>query len=122
TVHQWFFGTKPPSDKSYAITFGDVQLLFAGLQSAGPKLTSANFKAGMYGIAPLPNADATINTIATYGEHGFWTGEDPQGLDNAGVLWCNPNARGEDETGVVGNGMYELVDGGMRYPAGRWPA
>ena len=39
TVHQWYFGTKPPSDKSYAITFGDVKLLFDGLQSAGPKLT-----------------------------------------------------------------------------------
>jgi len=122
TVHQWFFGTKPPTDKSYAITFGDVQLLFAGLQSAGPKLTAASFKAGMYAIAPPDNAAATINAFATYGDHGFWTGEDPQGLDNAGLLWWNPNARGEDETGVVGNGLYELVDGGMRYPAGRWPA
>ncbi len=37
-------------------------------------------------------------------------------------MWWNPNARGEDETGVVGNGMYELVDGGKRYPGGKWPA
>ena len=122
TVHQWFFGTKPPSDKSYAITYGDVKLLFAGLQLAGPRLTPANFKAGMYAIAPPDNAAKTHEAVATFGDHGFWNGEDPNGLDNAGLLWWNPNAHGEDETGKVGNGMYELVDGGERYPAGDWPS
>jgi len=121
TVHLWYYGTKPPSDKSYAITFGDVKLLFDGLQSAGPKLTPENYKAGMYAIAPPPNADKTIQAYASFGDHGFWNGQDPNGLDNAGLLWWNPNARGEDETGVVGNGMYELVDGGERYPGGKWP-
>jgi hypothetical protein len=122
TVHQWYFGTKPPSDKSYAITFGNVNLLFNGLQAAGPKLTAANFRLGVEAIAPPADAAATVNAFATYGDHGFWKGEDVQGLDNAGLLWWNPKARGEDETGVVGNGMYELVDGGKRYPAGKWPA
>ncbi|MDQ1458426.1 MAG: hypothetical protein QOH28_4046 [Actinomycetota bacterium] len=122
TVHQWYFGTKPPSDKSYAISYGDVKLLFDGLQSAGPKLTPENYRAGMYAIAPPPDADASVATFTTFGDHGFWNGNDPNGLDNAGLLWWNPNARGEDETGIVGNGMYELVDGGKRYPAGRWPS
>jgi hypothetical protein len=121
TVHQWYFGTKPPTDKSYAITFGDVKLFFDGVQSAGPKLTPENFRAGMYAIAPPDNAASSKATFATYGDHGFWSGNDPNGLDNAGLLWWNPNARGEDETGVVGNGMYELVDGGTRYPGGNWP-
>jgi hypothetical protein len=122
TVHQWYFGSKPPSDKSYAISYGDVKLLLDGLQSAGPKLTPENYRAGMYAIAPSPDANASIATSTTYGDHGFWNGNDPNGLDNAGLLWWNPNARGEDETGIVGNGMYELVDGGKRYPAGRWPS
>jgi hypothetical protein len=122
TVHQWYFGTKPPSDKSYAITFGNVSLLFAGLQSAGPKLTPQNFRLGIEAIAPPANADATVDAFATYGNHGFWKGEDVQGLDNAGLLWYNPKAHGEDETGVVADGMYELVNGGKRYPAGKWPA
>jgi hypothetical protein len=122
TVHQWYFGTKPPSDKSYAISYGDVKLLFDGLQSAGPKLTPENYRAGMYAIAPPPDASGTVATVTTYGDHGFWNGNDPNGLDNAGLLWWNPNARGEDETGIVGNGMYELVDGGKRYPAGNWPS
>jgi hypothetical protein len=122
TVHQWYYGAKPPSDKSYAITYGDVKLLFDAIQTAGPKLTPENVKAGMYAIAPPANADATVQAFSTYGDHGFWSGEDPQGLDNAGLLWWNPTARGEDETGIVGNGMYELVDGGKRYPGGKWSA
>ena len=121
TVHQWFFGTKPPSDKSYAVTFGDVKLLFDGLQEAGPKLTPQNYKTGMYAIAPPPDAAASVASFATFGDHGIWQGEDPNGLDNAGLLWWNPNAVGEDETGIVGKGMYELVDGGKRYPGGKWP-
>jgi hypothetical protein len=121
TVNQWYFGRKPASDKSYAITFGNVELLFAGLQTAGPKLTPQNFRLGVDAIAPPADADATVHAFATYGDHGFWTGDDPQGLDNAGLLWYNPKAHGEDETGVVGDGMYELVNGGKRYPAGRWP-
>jgi hypothetical protein len=122
TVHKWFFGTKPPTDKSYAVTEGDVKLLFDGLQSAGPKLTPENFRAGMYAIAPPDNAAATVQAFVSFGDHGFWPGEDPMGLDNAALLWWNPNAVGEDETGIVGKGMYELVDGGMRYPGGKWPA
>jgi hypothetical protein len=121
TVHQWYFGVRPPTEKSYAITFGDVNLLFNGLQSAGPKLTPENFKAGMYAIAPPPDAAATVHAFARFGDHGFWNGEDAMGLDNSGILWWNPNAVGEDETGVVGKGMYELVNGGMRYPGGKWP-
>ena len=68
-----------------------------------------------------PTRTATVQAFATYGDHGFWNGDDPSGLDNAGLLWWNPNGRGADETGIVGNGMYELVDGGKRYPAGKWP-
>jgi hypothetical protein len=60
--------------------------------------------------------------VITYGNHGFWQGNDPNGLDNAGILWWDPNATGEDETGVVGKGMYRLVDGGKRYVPGGWPS
>ena len=65
----------------------------------------------------------SIRTITTYGNHGFWPGlaDDPAGLDNAGIIWWDPNATGADETGAVGKGMYRLVDGGVRYTSGHWP-
>ena len=70
---------------------------------------------------PQDDATSTIDTVTTYGDHGFWPTEDPAGLDNVGLLWWNPKAHGEDETGAVGDGMYELVDGGRRYLSGQWP-
>ena len=53
----------------------------------------------------------------TYGNHGFWTGDDPAGLDNAGIEFWDPTATGPDETGTVGKGMYRLMDGGAALPA-----
>ena len=84
-----------------------------------------HYKGNEYEIIGVARHSETLEELvvyrALYGDHGLWSGNDPAGLDNAGLLWWNPNARGEDETGVVGNGMYELVDGGERYPAGKWP-
>jgi Periplasmic binding protein len=124
TMHEWFFGTKPPTDNNYAIIKGDVELAFDGLQLAGPKLTPDAFKAGLDAAPPpVPGDVPTRRTIATYGDHGFWPGtpDDPAGLDNAGILWWDPNAVGQDETGKVGKGMYRLMNGGLRYITGHWP-
>ena len=57
-----------------------------GLQLAGPKLTPETFQDGMY--AHRRRADqrpARLDTIVTYGNHGFWpTRRRPGGLDNVG--------------------------------------
>jgi Periplasmic binding protein len=122
TFHQWYYGTPPPAENAFAVILGNIQVLFSGLQTAGPHLTPDNFRAGMYGIAPDADATDTIATVTTYGDHQFWPSPpDPAGLDNMGLLWWNPKAKGEDETGAVGDGMYELVDGGRRYVHGQWP-
>jgi hypothetical protein len=121
TLNQWYHGTPPPSENNYAVVWGNVALAFAGIQTAGPRLTPETFKAGMYAIAPPDDPNGMIDTLTTYGNHGLWEGEDPAGLDTAGVLWWDPDAQGEDETGEVGKGMYRLVDGGKRYVHGQWP-
>jgi hypothetical protein len=121
TLYQWYFGTVPPSDNSYALSWANVQLLFSGIQTAGPQLTPDNFRAAQYSIPPQKDPTDTIDTVTTYGDHGFWDRTDPAGLDNVGVLWWNPKAHGEDETGAVGDGEYELVNGGRRYLPGQWP-
>jgi hypothetical protein len=118
---KWYFGVPPAAQNAFAILWGNVDLLFTGIQTAGAHLTPDNFRSGMYAIAPPPNTQNTINTISTYGNHGFWPGQDNAGLDNMGVLWWNPNAVGQDETGAVGSGEYELVNGGRRYLPGQWP-
>jgi hypothetical protein len=121
-LNQWYYGTPPPAENAFAVLLANVQILFSGLQTAGPHLTPDNFRAGMYGITPKADPSDTINTITSYGDHQFWPSPpDPAGLDNIGLLWWNPKAKGEDETGAVGDGMYELVNGGKRYVHGQWP-
>jgi hypothetical protein len=124
SLYQWWYGedTRPPSENSYAITAANVALLFRGIQTAGADLTPETFRAGQFATNPTPlQGDAGIRTISTYGDHGYWDGDDVSGLDNAGILWWDPDAPGEDETGADGKGMYRLVDGGRRHLPGEWP-
>jgi hypothetical protein len=121
TLHQWYFGTPPPSKNSFGITQADVAALFQGIQTAGPKLNPETFKQGMWNVAPQTD-NSSLSTIVTYGDHGYWPNPpDPMGLDNAGIIWWNPNVSGQDETGKVGQGMYEMVNGGKRYLPNQWP-
>ncbi len=124
TLHHWWYGTDPPTENNFAIIKGNVEYLMAGLQLAGPKLTPEAFKAGLDAAPPTaPGDPPTRRTVSSWGNHGIWpdTPDDPAGLDNAGILYWDPTARGADETGAVGNGMYRLLGGGMRYLAGHWP-
>jgi hypothetical protein len=124
TVHRWWFGTNPPTENNYAIIKGNVELLMAGLQLAGPRLTPESFKAGLDAAPPAFPGDPPIRrTVISYGNHSLWpdTPDDPGGLDNAGILFWDPKAHGTDETGAEGDGMYRLMDGGLRYVAGHWP-
>ena len=57
----------------------------------------------------------------SWGHHGIWKGNDLTGGDDATVVWWNPNARGPDEVGSEGKGLYEYADGGKRYLPGQWP-
>ncbi len=122
TLHQWWFNTPPPDDNGYALVDGDIRLMFDGLQLAGPNLTPAAFRNGLDAAPPAAATNApTISAVVSYGNHGFWPGDDPAGLDNAGIEFWDPTATGPDETGTVGKGMYRLMGGGVRYLSNQWP-
>jgi hypothetical protein len=129
TVHQWWFGTPPPTQNNYAIVKGDWQLLSQGIQLAGPNLTPQTFKNGQDAMPPVTSSlQPTNQAISTYGDHGYWPNEtdDPMGLDNTGILYWDPNVSGPDETGTVGQGMYRRVLNADRFllgpNGGNWPA
>jgi hypothetical protein len=121
TLHEWWFGTQPPTQNNFAIVKGNVEQVMTGLQLAGAKLTPDTFREGLYHAPPGAAGPLGLKTIVTYGDHGFWDGNDPAGLDNAGILYWDADATGPDETGSEGKGMYRLVDGGKRYTHGQWP-
>ena len=50
-----------------------------------------------------------------------WTEPDYAAIDDMVELWWDPDARGRDEAGDEGEGMYRYVDGGRRYLPGEHP-
>jgi ABC-type branched-subunit amino acid transport system substrate-binding protein len=119
TLYQWFHGTKPPNN-TYQVISPGVLLLARGVTLAGPKLTPQTFRDGLFRYPP--SGGDPINPQQSWGKHGFWPFPDYYGSDDAGMLWWDPSAQGQDEIGQVGNGLYRYADGAKRYTRGKFPA
>jgi hypothetical protein len=119
-LYEWFHGTEPPADQSFAVLFPQPALFFSGLQAAGPNLTAETFRAGLFSGGTLEQA-LTAPTIS-YGDRGVWPEVDYYGIDDFTEIWWDPDATGEDEIGREGAGMMRFVDGGKRYLPGDWPS
>jgi ABC-type branched-subunit amino acid transport system substrate-binding protein len=118
-LYQWFHGTPPPNN-TYAVINPSVLLLSNGVQMAGPKLTPQAFRDGLYRYPP--SGGDPVNPQLSFGKHGFWPFVDNYGSDDAGMLWWDPSAVGEDEVHQVGNGLYRYAAGAKRYTLGKFPA
>jgi hypothetical protein len=95
-------------------------LFFTGVHLAGPDLTAANFRAGLFRYPPAPTTTPTEMHLS-WGRHGIWPGTDLTGGDDATVIWWDPAATGPDEVGKVGPGLWRYADGGRRYLPDQWP-
>jgi hypothetical protein len=119
-LYNWYFGHKPPAKTGATVVAPEVNLLFAVLQELGPDVTPQNFENAIFSGAPTPRA--ITQPSISYGNHGIWPFTDYLGIDDATLVWWNPNATGPDELNTQGKGMYEYVDGGRRYLPNGWPS
>jgi hypothetical protein len=119
TLYQWFHGGSPPPNNTYGVINPTVYLFARGVTMAGPKLTPKTFRDGLFRYPP--SGGDPINPTQSWGKHGFWPFTDYYGSDDAGLLWWDPNAQGEDEVRQVGNGLYRYADGAKRYTRGKIP-
>ena len=119
TLYQWFHGTPPPNN-TYGVINPTVSLFARGVTMAGPKLMPQTFRDGLF--RSPPSGGDPINPTQSWGKHGFWPFADFYGSDDAGMLWWDPSAVGEDEVRQVGNGLYRYADGAKRYTLGKFPA
>jgi hypothetical protein len=117
-LYQWFHGSPPPNN-TYGVINPTVLEFANGVMLAGPKLTPQSFRDGLFRYPPS-GGDA-INPQLSYGKHGVWPSTDYNGLEDAGMLWWDPTAVGEDEVRQVGNGLYRYADGGKRYTRSKFP-
>ena len=119
TVYTWFHGSPPPNN-TYNVIVPTVSVLARGLTMAGPKLTPKTFQDGLFRYPP--SGGDPINPKQSWGKHGLWPFVDYWGSDDAGILWWDPNATGEDEVGKVGQGVYQYGNSAKRYTLGHFPA
>lgn len=118
-LYKWFTGVKPQNN-TYGVILGDLAQLVTGLHLAGPDLTPDTFQAGMW-ASPV-RGGTPIDPRTSWGHHDLWPSTDWGGSDDAGLIWWNPKANGEDEVGNVGDGLYEYTANGKRYTLDEMPS
>jgi hypothetical protein len=118
-LYEWQFGRKPPAESTYPLIYLNPFVFFTGVHLAGPHLTPASFQAGLFSFPP--SGTGPTNAQVSFGRHGFWPNDDYLGFDDATIIWWDPNAKGEDEIGRHGTGLYRYEDSGRRYLPGHFP-
>jgi hypothetical protein len=118
-IYEWAYGTEPPNN-TYNTIGPPLRTLFNGIHLAGENLTPSTFRDGLYRYPPSGGSPTAAHV--SRGDHGFWPdGRDDGGADDATIIWWDPTASGEDETGQEGEGMYRYANGGQRYKLGEFP-
>ncbi|GIU85212.1 MAG: hypothetical protein KatS3mg008_1987 [Acidimicrobiales bacterium] len=115
-VWEWWFGkekTPPPAQGTFQLVANEPAQLLLGIHMAGPDLTPDTFARGLFRVPPT-GGGPTAPQIS-YGDWGFFPQRDFAGIDDATVIWWDPDAEGENELGVKGKGMWRYADEGRRF-------
>ncbi len=118
-LYEWWTGEDPPASGSSGLILPYAQVFFPALQGLGPELTRERWVAALAEGEPTPVAISAPSV--NWGTDGPWEGEDWYGVDNWTLIWWDADATGPDEIRQEGEGMYQYVDGGVRYFPGEWP-
>lgn len=117
--YKWYFGKDPEATKTIQVLVPEVQLLFIGLQGAGPHLNAETYAGGMFNYPP--SGGGVANPRISFGFHGLFPKADYVAVDDFTTVWWDATAKGPDEQGKQGTGMWAYVDGGKRYLLGHIP-
>jgi len=117
-IYDWAYHHAPPNN-TYNILEPDLRQVFIGIHLAGPDLNAESFRDGLFRYPPSGGSPTAVQT--SRGDHGFWPTVDLGGVDDAAIIWWDPNAEGVDETGQEGQGLYRYANGGERYTLGHFP-
>jgi hypothetical protein len=118
-LYTWHFGREPTAPAGYAVIRAPIDLFYRGVHMAGGNLTPQTFEDGMFAHPLIGKNMKTVPSIS-FGPK-VWGFNDYTAFDDVTEIWWDRNARGEDEIGADGVGMYRYIEGGRRYIPGQWP-
>jgi hypothetical protein len=115
-------GEDPPAPQSMLLLFAPMSTFYAGLRNLKGPLDAPHLADAMFAAPPLGGSAATPYVpMISFGYKGFWPYADYAGIDDFAEIWWDPTARGTDELGADGTGMWAFADAGRRYTPGAWP-
>lgn len=117
-IYEWAYG-EPPGNNTVGVLEPPVRTIFTAIHLAGPDLTPEAVRDGLFRY-PVSGGGPTVPQTSR-GHHDVWPDIDYGGVDDAGIIWFDPEASGQDETGNEGDGMYRYANGGERYALGTFP-
>lgn len=120
-IYHWYYGKMPAANKTAGTFYPNLLQLFQGIQMAGPDLTPDTFAGGMFRLPPTGGEPAAPRV--SYGNPTLFrfAKADFTGVDDSTLIWWDATAKGKDEQGKEGVGMYRYVNGGERYLPGKMP-
>ena len=122
-LFQWYWGTTQGSYSSYM--FSILNNAYLGMHMAGPKLTPATFRAGLF-AKPMQGGAASGSVTGLMTAYGPQVGLPypafaASGVDGA-LWWYDPNVEGVSNVFPLnGKGKAMWVAGGKRYLPGKYP-
>jgi hypothetical protein len=116
-LYQWFTGGPPPIN-SEGVPYARDSVLMTGLHLAGPNLTPETFREGLF---RYKSVESTPTRPHVSWSKKIWGRDDYNTTDDVSIIWWDPKAQGEDETGKVGDGLYRYVENGKRFLPGTLP-
>lgn len=118
-LFNWFNGEEPPAADTIGVIAPIPAVFYAVLQEVGPALTRERWAETLAdGASTTP---AITQPALAWGDTGFWPYLDHHGVDDATLIFWDPDATGPDEIRRQGSGMWRFADGGTRYLPGTWP-
>jgi hypothetical protein len=119
TILVWQTG-RGPIAKTFRLLVQAPLLFFTGVHLAGPDLTPASFRAGLFRY-PSHRPTSSPFLHLSWGRHHIWPLVDLTAGDDAAVIWWDPRGTGPDEVGNDGTGLWRYAREGARYLPGHWP-
>ena len=118
-LYDWYHGEEPPAATTAPTLSPLASTFFPTLQGAGPDLTREGWSEALRAGDQTPNAISQPSL--NWGDDTVWDYTDWLGIDDFTEIWWDPEEIGPDETGAEGPGMWQFVEGGVRYFPGDWP-
>jgi hypothetical protein len=114
-LYAWWYGAgkDPPAPTTAGVVLPPLELLFDGIQLAGPHLTPDTFRAGLF--RSPPSGGGVTSPLAAYGYQGAAPLPAYAVPADHTYIWYDAAAKGSDEEGQAGSGLIRYVDGGRRY-------